>query len=185
MSDKVDPYAIIAAVIDWSSPRKSLSGHQSTRMINDEWFTPREILSKLGEFDLDPCTSERRPWDTAAKHLTIKDNGLLASWRGRVWLNPPFSGQAAKWLRRMRHHGNGIALVPARTETRMFYDNVWGHADAVLFIKRRPHFCYADGTKSKANCGAPIALIAYGLENAVVLRASELGFVCEARDHDR
>jgi hypothetical protein len=158
----------------------SLSGHQSARMKNDEWLTPPEILAKLGEFDLDPCAPVERPWDTARMHYTAGEDGLQQRWAGRVWCNPPFGREAVKWLRRMVEHGDGIALVPARTETAMFYECVWGVADAVLFIKGRPHFHYVDGTKAPFNSGAPICLVAYGYENAATLRASGLGFVANS-----
>ncbi|MGH8432526.1 MAG: DNA N-6-adenine-methyltransferase, partial [Solimonas sp.] len=98
----------------------SLSAHQSARMKNDEWLTPPDILSRLGVFDMDPCAPVVRPWDTARRHYTIQDNGLAQVWAGRVWCNPPFGREAVKWLRRMAEHGDGIALIPARTETAMF-----------------------------------------------------------------
>lgn len=99
---------------------------------------------------------------------------------GRVWCNPPFGRESVKWLRKMVSHGNGIALIAARTETAMFYECVWNTADAVCFIRGRPHFHYVDGTRAKANSGAPICLIAYGEHNAQVLRDSGLGKVVEA-----
>lgn len=154
----------------------SLSGHQSARMKNDEWLTPPEILAALGDFDLDPCSPVNRPWPTAAQHYTVQDDGLTQEWRGRVWLNPPFGREAVKWLRRMRDHGNGIALIPARTETAMFYETVWGHASGVLFIKSRPHFHYVDGRRATFNSGAPICLVAYGGPNLDALLRSGLGF---------
>lgn len=155
----------------------SLSGHQSTRMKNDEWLTPPDIVQSLGEFDLDPCSPINRPWPTAAQHLTINDDGLTHEWHGRVWCNPPFGREAVKWLRRMAAHGNGIALIPARTETAMFYETVWSCADAVLFIKGRPHFHYVDGRRAPFNSGAPICLVAYGAANAQALESSGLGKV--------
>lgn len=153
----------------------SLSGHQSPRMKTDEWLTPPEILTALGPFDLDPCAPVDRPWPTAAKHYTIADDGLSQPWRGRVWLNPPFGREAVKWLRRLRDHDNGIALVAARTETRAFYETIWGHAAGVLFMRGRPHFHRVDGTRAAANSGAPICLVAYGLSNLTALNASDLG----------
>jgi hypothetical protein len=144
-------------------------------MKNDEWLTPPEILGALGEFDLDPCAPMIRPWDTAKKHYTKKDDGLTQPWMGRVWVNPPFGREAAKWLNKLRDYGNGIALIPARTETEMFYDCVWGKASAILFIKGRPHFHYASGKRAEFNSGAPICLVAYGQWNAVVLLSSDLG----------
>ena len=160
----------------------SLSAHQSAAMKHDEWLTPPEILRPLGKFDLDPCAPIMRPWDTAAKHLNVNDDGLSQPWHGRVWCNPPFGREAVKWLNRMVQHGNGIALVPARTETAMFYTCVWGAADAVLFIKGRPHFHHPSGERAAFNSGAPICLIAYGKHNADVLRASGLGHVVKSKD---
>lgn len=59
-------------------------------MGKDEWLTPPEIIKALGQFDLDPCAPVVRPWDTAERHYSIKDNGLMLPWSGRVWCNPPY-----------------------------------------------------------------------------------------------
>lgn len=155
----------------------SMSSHQSAVMKNDEWLTPPEIIKSLGTFDLDPCAPIVRPWATARQHMTIENDGLNQEWLGRVWLNPPFGREAIKWLRKMAAHGNGIALIPARTETAMFYETIWGKADAILFIKGRPHFHYVDGQRAPFNSGAPICLIAYGEENYLTLLKSGLGVV--------
>lgn len=159
----------------------SLSSHQSAKMKNDEWLTPPDILRALGMFDLDPCAPIARPWPTAKQHFTKLDDGLKQPRHGRVWLNPPFGNQAVHWLRKLVEHGNGIALVPARTETAAWFECVWGVADGVLFLRGRPHFYYVDGLRAPFNSGAPIALIAYGLGNARVLRNSTLGHFVEAR----
>ncbi|WP_244120294.1 phage N-6-adenine-methyltransferase [Burkholderia gladioli] len=148
-------------------------------MKNDEWLTPPEILKPLGAFDLDPCAPVRRPWNTATWHYSIEDDGLIQPWRGRVWCNPPFGREAVKWLRRMAEHGNGIALIPARTETAMFYECVWPVADSVLFVRGRPHFHFVDGRRAPFNSGAPICLVAYGRDNTTALLDSRLGHVVE------
>lgn len=157
----------------------SMGGHQSAAMLKDEWLTPPHILNRLGGFDLDPCSPINRPWDTAVLHYDIKDDGLSQLWFGRVWCNPPYGLEAAQWLDRMAQHGNGIALIFARTETRMFFDHVWKRADAVCFIEGRLHFHHVDGTRAKANSGAPSCLVAYGKSNVVALRQAELGVVVE------
>ena len=156
----------------------SLSSHQKNGG-HDEWLTPPEILAKLGEFDLDPCSPIVRPWGTARAHFTKEDDGLSKQWAGRVWLNPPFGREAAAWMRKMRDHRQGIALLPARTETAMFYESVWDHAYAICFIKGRPHFCNVSGMRGKSNSGAPICLIAYSQFDAMVLRDSGLGKVVD------
>lgn len=154
-----------------------LSSHQSAKMKNDEWLTPPEIINSLGKFDLDPCSPVVRPWDTAKHHLTVIDDGLSKPWHGRVWCNPPFGREAVNWLRRMANHNDGVALIPARTETAMFYETVWGVASGVLFIKGRPHFHFVCGRRAQFNSGAPICLVAYGENNLNALRKSGLGFV--------
>lgn len=158
----------------------SLSSHQRGGG-HDEWLTPPEILARLGRFDLDPCAPvlTRRPWPTADRHFTVEDDGLALQWHGRVWLNPPFGRAAAHWMRRMAAHRDGIALLPARTETVMFYESVWPVAHAICFLRGRPHFHYVDGRRAQANSGAPICLIAYTEADAKVLRASGLGQVLE------
>lgn len=155
-----------------------MSGHQSARMKSDTWLTPPNIIEALGDFDLDPCCPEYMPWTTAERMICKREaDGLVIPWEGRVWLNPPFGREAVKWLRRLVQHGNGIALIPARTETAMFYECVWGVADGVLFLQGRPHFHYPDGKRAPFNSGAPIALIAYGRDNYNALITSELGAV--------
>ncbi len=149
-----------------------MGSHQSAKMKNDEWLTEPGIVTKLGEFDLDPCSPIDRPWDTALRHFSKLDDGLSIPWFGRVWCNPPYGREATKWLEKLKLHGNGVALIFARTETKMFFDHVWEDADAILFIKGRLYFHYVDGTRAKANSGAPSCLIAYGAENVESLRNS-------------
>jgi hypothetical protein len=152
----------------------AMGSHQSASAITDVWLTPPHIVAALGPFDLDPCSPLDRPWDTAAKHYTIEDDGLSFEWEGRVWMNPPYGAAAATWLERLAKHGDGIALVFARTETRMFFDWVWPYASALLFIEGRLHFHRPDGTRAKANSGAPSVLIAYGHEAAQRLVNSDI-----------
>lgn len=150
--------------------RKSgMGSHESSRMKNDEWITPKSVLSCLGEFDLDPCAPINRPWDTAKKHYTIEDDGLKQDWKGRVFCNPPYGAEVVKWLDKLAKHGDGIALIFARTETKMFFDTVWKEAHALLFIKGRLTFHHVSGEKASMNAGAPSVLVAYGKKNADAL----------------
>jgi hypothetical protein len=154
--------------------QNGMGSHQSARMDKDEWLTPPEIIKALGPFDLDPCAPEVRPWDMATHHFTVRDLGLIKPWAGRVWLNPPYGTQTGLWLQRLAEHGNGIALTFARTETEMFFSQVWHKADALLFIEGRLYFYHVDGTRAAANSGAPSVLIAYGKENTDKLKTSGL-----------
>ena len=151
-----------------------IGSHQSARMKNDEWLTPPHVLKALGKFHLDPCSPIKRPWEMAEQHFTVADNGLGSPWHGRVWLNPPYGLEASQWLARLAAHGTGTALIFARTETEMFFENVWSKATALLFLKGRLHFHYVDGTRAPANGGAPSVLIAYGQDDADILRTCGL-----------
>jgi hypothetical protein len=152
-----------------------MSSHQSAKVTTTTWLTPPEIIDALGPFDLDPCCPPNMPWATAARMVSLPEDGLVVDWRGRVWLNPPFGNQAAKWMHRMVGHHDGYALLPARTETKMFADCVWDNAaDGILFLRGRPHFHYPDGTRAKFNSGAPICIAAYGQRNAAILQDAGL-----------
>lgn len=140
-------------------------------MLKDEWLTPPELLAKLGDFDLDPCAPVSPPWRTAARQFSVHDDGLKQPWKGRVWLNPPYGREADRWLQRLVEHGNGLALIFARTETEMFFERVWAHAHAVLFLRGRLTFHHVDGRKAAANGGAPSVLIAYGANNVDTLKS--------------
>ena len=154
--------------------RKGIGSHQSERMQKDEWLTPPAILSHLGEFDLDPCSPITRPWDIAKEHYNINDNGLRKEWFGRVFCNPPYGLQAEKWLKKCGDHRNCIALIFARTETKMFFNQVWRKAHSILFIKGRLYFHHSDGERAKANSGAPSVLISYNEANTDVLKNCDI-----------
>jgi hypothetical protein len=144
---------------------RAIGSHQSARMKSDVWLTPPEIIRSLGEFDLDPCSSINRPWDTAKIHYTINDDGLSKDWFGDVWLNPPYGSAISAWMEKMSIHGSGVALVFARTETAFFHRFIWPFATSILFLDGRLYFHDELGIRAKANSGAPSVLIAYGLQN--------------------
>jgi hypothetical protein len=147
-------------------------------------MTPPALLEALGPFDLDPCSPVNRPWDTAATHYTVEDDGLTQPWEGRVWLNPPYGRDIGAWLRKLAEHGTGTALIFARTETKWFHENVWPYARALFFFDRRLHFYRPDGTQAKGNAGAPSVLVAYGDKDALKLATAPLsGTFVDLGDH--
>lgn len=180
-----DLHRVIGRLYD-EQAKSGMGSHQSTVNEKDEWLTPPFIIAALSGAqanDLDPCAPPptRRLWDTARVHYSIENDGLAQPWRGRVWLNPPYGGPAivGPWMRRMAQHGNGIALIFARTETELFFETVWNdQATAVLFIrgrlffhvsvdtwferKRKESIFVRAGDPAPANGGAPSVLIAYG-----------------------
>jgi hypothetical protein len=108
-----------------------MAEHEACTGASDEWFTPPEIFDALGlVFDLDPCQPEQgRAFLSVPcrNFFTVAEDGLAQPWYGLVWLNPPFGGRNGHvpWLRRFMDHGNGIALVAARTSA------AWFHNEAV------------------------------------------------------
>lgn len=145
--------------------------HERSGDGKDEWLTPPYIIQALGEFDLDPCSPIKRPWPTARQHFTEADNGLIKTWSGRVFCNPPYT-TAKKWLGRCAEHGDAIALTFARMETSMFFEFVYPKAQAMTFIAGRLSFCHVSGAVGKSPAGAGSVLIAYGKDNARILKES-------------
>lgn len=136
-----------------------------------EWLTPPELVKKLGEFDLDPCSPVNPPFVHAKTNYTVIENGLVKKWFGRVYMNPPYGKDLYKWLDKLQKHGNGITLIFARTETKFFFEHVWDKADALLFVKGRIRFYHVSGEQG-GTPGAPSVFIAYGKNNALALKNS-------------
>lgn len=120
----------------------------------DEWLTPPEIvagvLEVLGEVDLDPCSNTfGEPAVPAESRYTAADDGLAATWRGRVYMNPPYGAAIGAWVEKLRaEHADGnvteaIALVPARTDTAWFAAL---RDCAVCFVRGRLRFSGADNS---------------------------------------
>jgi DNA N-6-adenine-methyltransferase (Dam) len=142
----------------------TLGSHQETIGRSQVHITPKWIIERLGPFDLDPAAANPRPWDCAKRNFTEADDGLLRAWHGLVWLNPPFHRyQVARWIQKLAAHGNGIALLHARTEAAWF-EPCWNSASSILFMADRIHFHRPDGMRQPANSGAPPVLVAFGAE---------------------
>jgi hypothetical protein len=154
---------------------KGIGGHhQPYEGKSNDWITPKYVIDALGEFDLDPCQSMTQPWPMAKNGYTIADDGLSRPWYGRVYLNSPYGPHTGRWLEYLSNHGNGMALMFARTDTKMFFDYVWRRADACLFLEGRLYFHYPDGRKAAANAGGPSVLVAYGENNVECLKNCSL-----------
>lgn len=155
----------------------SIAGVHLPTPATDEWWTPVEIFEALEfDFDLDPCAPPEplAPWIPALNRYSREQDGLSQPWEGRVWLNPPYGKEVGRWLARLAEHGNGIALIFARTDTRWWQESV-PSADAVCFIAGRLTFIPGAGQAVSGNSGGPSALIAYGAECAKAVRSCGLG----------
>lgn len=138
------------------------------------WLTPKSLIDALGAFDTDPATPKDMPWRTAARMLTIEDDGTKAPWVGRVWLNPPYGKEAWPFLERMAHYqGGGIALIFVRTDARPWHDWIFPFAHSVFFLRGRVRFCRKDGTPGDS-ATMPSALVAYSAADTEAIERSGL-----------
>ena len=148
----------------------------------EDWFTPGWITEPLGGFGLDPCAATEVEAPIHAFHNIRKpQDGLAERWDGyRVWLNPPYGRETGAWLKKLAAHGDGVALVFARTDTQAFFDHVWGKASGIFFFRGRIKFLHkkAGEVVEGDHAGAPSVLISYDSNdtwhNAQMLKDSGL-----------
>ena len=147
---------------------------EKSTISSDEWYTPKSIIDSLGKFDLDPCAPVNPLWETAIVMFNKNDDGLTKEWRGRVWLNPPYSRPLIEqFVKKMSDHGNGIALLYNRCDSKMFQDVIFKKATAMLFMRHRIRFYKPDGTiGGSPGCGS--LLIAFGQNNADILKNCDI-----------
>lgn len=108
--------------------QKASNGNIHFSSETEEWYTPPEIIESVLEvlkvIDIDPCSNGNAI--PATTHYTKKEDGLNQSWKGMVYMNPPYGGEIKDWIIKLLDEwelGNtieAIALVPARTDTDWF-----------------------------------------------------------------
>ncbi|MCD6160929.1 MAG: adenine methyltransferase [candidate division Zixibacteria bacterium] len=158
--------------------------HDNVNNKTVEWYTPKWVFDSLGLiFDLDPCYPElyAPSWIPVRKTYNKTDDGLSKEWVGNVWLNPPYGPHTKTWLKKLYNHGQGIALVFARTDCRWFQD-ICIHADGILFLRGRIKFVDGYGKTGGSGAGSGSMLVAWGRDNAQRLYAlKDLGFFVNTR----
>lgn len=98
---------------------------------SNEWYTPSYLIelarAVMGGIDLDPASSEEANLTVQAGEIFSEEtDGLIQSWFGRVWLNPPYGDDAGKFVDKLVSEyeaGNveqAILLVASRTDTQWF-----------------------------------------------------------------
>ena len=111
---------------------------------SNEWETPQELYDELNKefnFTLDPCATKESA--KCIKYYTEEDNGLIQDWGGVVFMNPPYGRQINKWIEKAYNESlKGaivVCLIPARTDTRYWWDYIFPYAE-IRFIKGRIKF---------------------------------------------
>jgi ParB family transcriptional regulator, chromosome partitioning protein len=84
-------------LIHWRAVQKELA--------RTDWHSPVEAVeaarTAMGGIDLDPASCEAANRIVrATKFYSIRDNGLIQPWSGKLWLNPPYSRYAPKFVQR-------------------------------------------------------------------------------------
>jgi hypothetical protein len=144
----------------------------------DVWLTPPWILKRLGVFDLDPCAAPHPcPWLTAKKcyDITKGQNGLVLPWKGRVWLNPPYSN-ADPWVQKIAAHKSGIACLAVKCETKRWMEWIWPLASCIVMMAPRVMFMTSDGLQS-LGITHQTALVAWSKRDAATLRRANFNGV--------
>lgn len=108
-----------------------------------EWETPQELFNQLDKefrFTLDVCATKENA--KCKKYFTKASNGLAQSWQNEsVFMNPPYGREIGKWVKKISEEG-GVALFPARTDTKWFHEYIYNKINEVeiIFLKGRLKF---------------------------------------------
>jgi phage N-6-adenine-methyltransferase len=138
----------------------------ATRHGNDvvEWYTPKEYIEAcrdvMGDIDLDPATSKTAQKVVKAKlYYTVADDGLSRTWKGNVFLNPPFKMPLVQqFVRKLLEEHSGRNVPQAILLTNNNTDTDWWQAAAreafaVCFTDGRIKFYNAAGEHSSPTNG--------------------------------
>ena len=143
---------------------------------SQDWITPYPLIDGLGgveSFDLDPCAAEIQPWSTAKTHYTVKEDGLKQPWSGSVFLSPPWGSITSAWINKAIEHGNVTALLPSRTDTKLFHDLVLPNAFGLFLLRGRVRYHDTMG-RIHGSSTSPSLLVAFNTESADRLKKCSL-----------
>lgn len=89
-----------------------------------EYSTPISLFNLLAQefdFEIDVCASKENA--KVNTYWTIEDDALKQDWIGNCWMNPPFSKQLNKWVKKAwqdskKFNGTKVCLIPVRSNTK-------------------------------------------------------------------
>jgi phage N-6-adenine-methyltransferase len=152
--------ADMEVISEKEKPRRLNNGMFTSE--TDEWETPWQFFDAVNaiyHFDLDVCSTRTNA--KCARYFTKAEDGLLQTWSGVCWMNPPYGREISLWVRKAYESGLEagtvvVCLLPARTDTKWWHDYVIAYASLIRFIRGRLRF------SGKGPAPFPSALVVFG-----------------------
>jgi hypothetical protein len=159
-SDKIKEQ-LISGDISINQAYKAINTHVGHNSGENEWYTPSNIIElarqTMGSIDLDPASCDRANQTVKAKKIyTEQNSGLLQTWSGNVWMNPPYAQPlmaqfSEKLIQELPNINQACVLVNNATETQ-WLRSMMRVCNAVCFIRGRVKFIDINGKAS----GSPL-----------------------------
>jgi len=126
---------------------------------NVEYYTPKNVVGKFGEFDYDPATTKEQAEYLGISNFDTKEtDGLSREWDfKRIWINPPFDKKhlffkkAIETYKKFKNEIYFLCPVEFLTTNR-FHDliNVAGGGVCIYIPKGRIKFISGVGLPEKS-----------------------------------
>ncbi len=161
-----EQHEILEDIKGGEKPSEAINKHVlATKHTGDEEsYTPPVYIESaravMGKFDLDPASNEMAQQNINADNFyTIDDDGLTKEWRGKVWMNPPYTARVINiFISKLVSHFEAGEVTEAIVLTNNNTDTSWFHeaantASAICFTSGRINFLKRDGSKSSPTNG--------------------------------
>ena len=111
--------------------------------MTSDWSTPQDFFDKVNSvmhFNLDVCVDDQN--HKCNRYFTARFDGLLMTWDGICWCNPPYDRTLGKWVKKAyeegKEGGTVVCLLPARPGSNWFCNYALkGH---IIFLRDRLKF---------------------------------------------
>lgn len=104
----------------------------------EDWETPQVLFDKLHaefHFTLDVCATKANA--KCKRFYTLRDDGLKQTWRGRVWMNPPYGRGIDLWVQKaFESQTLCVCLLPVRSDTKWWHRYVMKAGELRLLTRR-------------------------------------------------